>query len=86
MEGPLLCAHDDAGVDYLYSYQQCLQVLHEAEAKRLEEAGTKLRNQRLEAEERKREREVKFTDRLPPPKRTRSTGCKFQSCFYLGLG
>ncbi|RDB21396.1 Elongin-A [Hypsizygus marmoreus] len=46
--------------------------LREAEAKRLEEAGTKLRNQRLEAEERKKEREVKITDRVPPPKRQRT--------------
>ncbi|KAG6856378.1 hypothetical protein H0H87_005143 [Tephrocybe sp. NHM501043] len=46
--------------------------LREAEAKRLEEASAKLRNQRLVAEERKKEREVKITDRLPPPKRQRT--------------
>ncbi|KAG6909630.1 hypothetical protein DXG01_016412 [Tephrocybe rancida] len=46
--------------------------LKEAEAKRLEEARAKLRNQRLVAEERKKEREVKLTDRLPPPKRQRT--------------
>ncbi|GLB34731.1 putative RNA polymerase II transcription factor SIII (Elongin) subunit A [Lyophyllum shimeji] len=46
--------------------------LKEAEAKRLEEASAKLRNQRLEADERKKEREVKFTDRVPPPKRQRT--------------
>ncbi|KAF8891224.1 RNA polymerase II transcription factor SIII subunit A-domain-containing protein [Infundibulicybe gibba] len=46
--------------------------LQEAETKRIEEAGSKLRNQRIEAEERKREREVKFTDRVPPSKRQRS--------------
>jgi len=47
--------------------------LQESEAKRLEEAATKLRNQRLEADGRKKEREVKFTDRVPPPKRARTT-------------
>ncbi|KNZ79340.1 Elongin-A [Termitomyces sp. J132] len=48
--------------------------LREAEARRLEEASAKLRNQRLVAEERKKEREVKITDRLPPPKRQRTGG------------
>ncbi|KAJ3773589.1 RNA polymerase II transcription factor SIII subunit A-domain-containing protein [Lentinula raphanica] len=47
-------------------------VLREAEAKRLEEVGLRIRSQRLEADERKKEREVKFTDRLPPPKRQRT--------------
>lgn len=47
--------------------------LQEAEAKRLEEAAAKLRNQRLEADGRKKEREVKFTDRVPPAKRARTT-------------
>jgi transposase-like protein len=55
---------------FLISY---LQFIQEAEAKRLEEAATKLRNQRLEADGRKKEREVKFTDRVPPPKRARTT-------------
>ncbi|KAF5389855.1 hypothetical protein D9757_003615 [Collybiopsis confluens] len=49
-------------------------VLREAEAKRLEEVGSRIRSQRREADERKREREVKLTDRvrLPPPKRQRT--------------
>ncbi|KAG6889822.1 hypothetical protein C0995_014299 [Termitomyces sp. Mi166 len=51
-----------------------LKFLKEAEAQRLEEASAKLRNQRLVAEERKKEREVKITDRLPPPKRQRPSG------------
>lgn len=46
-------------------------LLQAAEAKRLEEVGSKLRSQRLEADERKKEREVKFTDRVPSPKRPR---------------
>jgi elongin-A len=48
-----------------------VQVIQEAEAKRLEEATAKLRNQRLEADGRKKEREVKLTDRVPPQKRAR---------------
>ena len=51
------------------------QVLRQAEARRFEELGSRLRNQRQEAEERKKEREVKLTDRPPPSKRSR-TGCK----------
>ncbi|KAJ4487724.1 RNA polymerase II transcription factor SIII subunit A-domain-containing protein [Lentinula aciculospora] len=47
-------------------------VLREAEVKRLEEVGSRIRSQRLEADERKKEREVKLTDRLPPPKRQRT--------------
>ncbi|KAG6865927.1 hypothetical protein C0991_010428 [Blastosporella zonata] len=55
-------------------YSSVKEFLKEAEAKRLEEASAKLRNQRLVAEERKKEREVKITDRLPPPKRQRTGG------------
>jgi len=47
------------------------QVLQEEEAQRLEAAANRLRTQRLQAEERKKEREVKFTDRVPPAKRAR---------------
>lgn len=50
------------------------QLLREAEAHRLEEVALRLRNQRMEAAERKREREVKLTDKLPPAKRARA--CK----------
>ncbi|TFK42350.1 RNA polymerase II transcription factor SIII subunit A-domain-containing protein [Crucibulum laeve] len=49
-------------------------MLKEAEAKRIEEVGSRLRSQRMEAEERKKEREVKLTDRVPEPKRQRSGG------------
>ncbi|KAI9571451.1 hypothetical protein HD554DRAFT_2236595, partial [Boletus coccyginus] len=47
-------------------------LLREAEAHRLEEAASRLRNQRMEAAERKREREVKLTDKLPPARRART--------------
>jgi hypothetical protein len=53
------------------------QDLREEEAKRLEMLGAKLRNKRVEHEERKKEREVKLTDRLPPSKRQRA--CAFLS-------
>jgi len=48
--------------------------LRSQEAKRLELVGAKLRNQRVEHEERKKEREVKLTDRIPPAKRQRTWG------------
>ena len=51
------------------------QLLREAEAHRLEEVASRLRNQRMEAAERKKEREVKLTDKLPPTRRAR-TACK----------
>lgn len=54
----------------------CSQVLKHEEESRFERLGSKLKAQRLEAEERKKEREVKLTDRVPPPKRPRSGGCK----------
>jgi len=53
-------------------------LLREAEAHRLEEAASRLRNQRMEAAERKREREVKLTDKLPPAKRARAWGTSSQ--------
>ncbi|KIK59590.1 hypothetical protein GYMLUDRAFT_60129 [Collybiopsis luxurians FD-317 M1] len=61
-------------------------VLREAEAKRFEEIGLRIRSQRREADERKKEREVKLTDRLPPPKRQR-TGCRlaiYSCCHSVG--
>jgi len=47
-------------------------LLREAEAHRLEEAASRLRNQRMEEAERKKEREIKLTNKLPPPKRART--------------
>ncbi|KJA27056.1 hypothetical protein HYPSUDRAFT_983931 [Hypholoma sublateritium FD-334 SS-4] len=47
--------------------------LEEAEARRVDELGSRLRSQRMEADERKKEKEVKYTDRgLPDPKRART--------------
>jgi len=54
------------------SWRHQFVVLRQAEAKRFEELGSRLRNQRVEAEERKKEREVKLTDRVPPSKRSRT--------------
>ncbi|KAJ7444831.1 RNA polymerase II transcription factor SIII subunit A-domain-containing protein [Mycena latifolia] len=44
-------------------------VLVEEEARRIEEVGSKIRRQRLEAEERKKEQEIKITTQTPPSKR-----------------
>ncbi|KAJ7940361.1 RNA polymerase II transcription factor SIII subunit A-domain-containing protein [Mycena leptocephala] len=41
----------------------------EEEARRLREVGQKIRRQRQEAEERKKEQEIKITNQLPPSKR-----------------
>ncbi|KAG2153056.1 uncharacterized protein EDB93DRAFT_1239859 [Suillus bovinus] len=60
------------------SWREQFFLLREAEAERLELAGSRLRSQRMEAEERKKEREVKITDRLPPPKRARGWGAPSQ--------
>ncbi|KAG9318577.1 hypothetical protein JVU11DRAFT_669 [Chiua virens] len=49
------------------------QILRKAEAHRLEEVASRIRNQRMEEVERKKEREVKLTDKLPPAKRARTT-------------
>ncbi|KAF8965301.1 RNA polymerase II transcription factor SIII subunit A-domain-containing protein [Flammula alnicola] len=46
--------------------------LQDAEAKRIEEVGSRLRTQRMEADERKKEKEVKYTERLPDAKRART--------------
>ncbi|KAK2466745.1 hypothetical protein APHAL10511_001003 [Amanita phalloides] len=72
--------------------------MQEAEAKRLEELGCRLRSQRQEAEELKKERAIKLTDRVPPGKRlkigwgmsqpkslfqkTRSEASKMQKAVY----
>lgn len=60
------------------SWREQFFLLREAEAKRLELVGSRLRIQRMEADERKKEREVKITDRLPPPKRARGWGAPSQ--------
>lgn len=54
----------------------CQQGFRTRKEKRLEEISARMKTQRLEAEKRKREKEIKFTDRLPPMKRSR--GC--ESC------
>ncbi|THH17112.1 hypothetical protein EW146_g3633 [Bondarzewia mesenterica] len=46
--------------------------VRELEAKRFEEIGSRIRTARMEEEERKKEREIKFTDKIPPAKRARS--------------
>lgn len=51
--------------------------------RRFEEVGSKIRSQRMEADTRKREREVRITDRLPPPKRPRTGGCECTLPFFI---
>ncbi|PPQ72115.1 hypothetical protein CVT24_002426, partial [Panaeolus cyanescens] len=46
--------------------------LQSLEAKRFEEIGSKLRTQRMQADVRKKQREVKFTDKVPVEKRSRT--------------
>ena len=38
----------------------------------MEDAASKLRSKRVEGDERKKEKAVKYTDRLPPPKRVKT--------------
>ncbi|KAJ3559318.1 hypothetical protein NP233_g11294 [Leucocoprinus birnbaumii] len=56
------------------SWRERYKVLEREEQRRFERLGSKLKAQRMEAEERKKEREVKLTDRVPPPKRARTWG------------
>ncbi|ETW86141.1 hypothetical protein HETIRDRAFT_407870 [Heterobasidion irregulare TC 32-1] len=53
------------------SWKEHFSTLREQEAKRFEEIGSRIRNARMEEQERKREREIKFTDNIPPAKRAR---------------
>ncbi|KZT26590.1 hypothetical protein NEOLEDRAFT_1241043 [Neolentinus lepideus HHB14362 ss-1] len=56
------------------SWRDQFFLLEEEQAKRLEEVGSRIRSQRQQAEERKKESRIKITDRLPPSKRTRTWG------------
>ncbi len=51
-----------------------LQDLRTKKEIRIAEIGARMKSQRLEAEERKKQKEIKFTDRVPPMKRAR--GCE----------
>ncbi|KAI0063419.1 hypothetical protein BV25DRAFT_1854480 [Artomyces pyxidatus] len=53
------------------SWRDQFYTFRDTEAKRLEAIGSRIRSQRLEAEERKKEKEIKLTDRVPPMKRSR---------------
>ncbi|KAG1733041.1 RNA polymerase II transcription factor SIII subunit A-domain-containing protein [Suillus paluster] len=66
------------GAEAPESWREQFFLFREVEAKRLELVGSRLRSQRMEADERKKEREVKITDRLPPPKRARGWGAPSQ--------
>ncbi|OAX35913.1 hypothetical protein K503DRAFT_722287 [Rhizopogon vinicolor AM-OR11-026] len=76
---PLLSEqYSQEGSETPESWREQYFLVREAEAQRLELLGSRLRSQRMEADERKREREVKITDRLPPPKRARGWGAPSQ--------
>ncbi|TFY66669.1 hypothetical protein EVG20_g4409 [Dentipellis fragilis] len=53
------------------SWKEVYFLLRDQEAKRFEAVGSRIRNQRLEAEIKKKEREIKLTDSVPPAKRAR---------------
>lgn len=53
------------------------QLFEELEAVRLNQAAGRLRESREQAEEYKKEREVKITEGIPQIKRVKTTGCKF---------
>jgi elongin-A len=57
----------------------CRQDLRARKEKRFEEIRARMKTERLEEEERKRQKGIKITDRLPPMKRAR--GC--ESCREL---
>ncbi|CAL1705280.1 unnamed protein product [Somion occarium] len=56
------------------SWRDAYFVLRDLEAERLEAAGTRLRIQREKEELRKKESQIKLTDRPPPQKRSRGWG------------
>ena len=57
------------------------KVLRDWEQQRLEAVGNKLRSQREQMEQRRKESQVKFTEKLPPVKRSR--GCESDSVVLL---
>ncbi|KAF9447667.1 hypothetical protein P691DRAFT_671037 [Macrolepiota fuliginosa MF-IS2] len=56
------------------SWRERYMALKHEEKRRFERLGSKLKAQRMEVEERKKEREVKLIDRVPPSKRPRTGG------------
>jgi len=60
------------------SWRVLYEELKELRERKLEEAGSRLRNSRLDEEQRRRERNIKITDRLPPMKRSRLWGAPVQ--------
>lgn len=61
------------------------QVLRDLEAQRLEAVGSKLRIQREELEQRKKDSQIKLTDKVPPAKRYRG-GCESLAYVYAPGG
>lgn len=61
------------------------QVLRDLEAQRLEAVGCKLRIQREELEQRKKDSQIKLTDKVPSIKRYRG-GCKSLTYVFVSGG
>ncbi|KAJ7087764.1 RNA polymerase II transcription factor SIII subunit A-domain-containing protein [Mycena epipterygia] len=61
--------YDRGDIEEPESWRDQYFVLVEEEARRIDEVGSKIRRQRLEAEERKKEQEIKLTTQHPPSKR-----------------
>ncbi|KAI0929059.1 hypothetical protein AcW1_006109 [Taiwanofungus camphoratus] len=66
--------HQYSSIDEPESWRNEYFILRDMEAKRFEELGTRLRTQRQEAAERRKESQIKITDRVPPAKRARGFG------------
>jgi hypothetical protein len=78
MEGSVLCMEL---LPHLKVNLTSVQDLRAKKERRLEEISARMKSQRLEAEERKKQKEIKFTDRVPPMKRAR--GCEWFRAAYL---
>ncbi|KAN0140779.1 RNA polymerase II transcription factor SIII (Elongin) subunit A domain containing protein [Lactarius tabidus] len=63
--------YSSGSLDSPKSWRDLFFDLRAKKERRLEEISARMKSQRLEAEERKKQKEIKFTDRVPPMKRAR---------------
>ncbi|KAF8274861.1 hypothetical protein EI94DRAFT_19 [Lactarius quietus] len=63
--------YSSGSLDTPKSWRDLFFDLRAKKERRLEEISARMKTQRLEAEERKKQKEIKFTDRVPPMKRAR---------------
>lgn len=71
MEGRILCMGFSTYYWIRADLAFALKDLEDAEARRLEVVASRLRSKRQAGEDRKKEKEVKLTDRMPTMKRAR---------------